>query len=183
MTVTEEFTPKVKTKRKTAARKAAKRVAVITTNGNGSAEHAPEEFVPFPPPELQEAREPVAPPEEFVPTTEPVVAAKPAADDEVEHPYGDRRVYVFRPVSGAAPIVFPHLTTVRPSYHFLWRLRKLNMDQVQQSFEWMDMAEVPDDIQERVAKLPDEEQTRFFIGWFEPAVQPAKQGAGPPGES
>ena len=175
----EEFAPKVKAKRKTPARKAAKRVPAIT-NGNGSLEQAPEGLVEFPPAELTEPRGDVRPPEEFVPTTRPVVD-EPA--DELVHPYGDRRVYVFQPADGAAPIVFPHLTAVRPTYHFLWRLRKLKLDQVQQSFEWMDMAEVPDDIQERVASLPDEEQTRFFIGWFEPAVQPAKQGAGPPGES
>jgi hypothetical protein len=93
-------------------------------------------------------------------------------------------VYVFTPKPGSragdAPIVFPHITTVRPTYHFMWRLRKL--DQIQQSFEWMDMAKVPDPIQERVTLLPDDEQAAFFMGWFTPAVAPQTQ-VGPPGES
>jgi hypothetical protein len=168
---------------KTAPRKAAKRVP---TNGqaNGSAARPAEEFVPFPPPELAAGiTDPGAPPQEFVPTTKPLEAAPKPAEDVPPHPYGDKRVYVFRPDDGSAPIVFPYLTEVRPTYYFLWKLRKLNLDQVQQSFEWMDLAEVPDPIQERVARLSDDEQARFFLGWFEPAVQPAQQGAGPPGES
>ena len=170
----------------TAPRKAAKRIPASTNGVNGSAA-PPEEFVPFPPPELTTPRAPEPPPEEFVPTTKPKAteAEAPAAPAESvpDHPYGDRRLYVFSPADGSEPIVFPHLTSVQPTYYFLWKLRKLNLDQVQQSFEWMDIAEVPNEIQERVAKLPDDEQSKFFLGWFEPAVQPVKQGAGPPGES
>ena len=102
-----------------------------------------------------------------------------------EHPYGDARVFVFTPTEGSkagpAPIVFPHITTIRPDYHFMWKLRKL--DQIQQSFEWMDMAGVPDDIQERVTLLTDADQGKFFTAWFTPAVQPATAEVGLPGES
>ena len=174
-------------KRKTAPRKAAKRIPNVNGAVNGSVQPPPpEEFVPFPPPELTGPREDEPPPtpEDFVPTTKPAPAPEAAPEPPAPpHPYGDRRVYTYSPADGSEPIVFPHLTTVQPTYYFLWKLRKLNLDQVQQSFEWMDMAEVPNAIQERVAKLPDEEQATFFLGWFEPAVQPVKQGAGPPGES
>jgi hypothetical protein len=171
---------------KTAPRKAAKRVP---TNGqataNGAVAGPAEEFVPFPPPELTAGIvDPGAPPQEFIATTKPE-GDKPAVP---AHPYGNREVYVFTPVKGSnpkdpagdAPIVFPAIFTIRPDYHFMWKLRKL--DQVQQSFEWMDQASVPDEIQERVTWLSDDEQARFFMGWFGPAVNPQTQ-VGPPGES
>jgi hypothetical protein len=129
-----------------------------------------------------------APPEEYVPTTAPE-APKPAPvnpPETPEHPYGEStRVFVFTPRPGSragdAPIVFPHITTIRPDYHFMWKLRKL--DQIQQSFEWMDQAKVPDDIQERVTLLDDDDQGNFFMQWFTPAVTPAKAEVGLPGES
>jgi hypothetical protein len=126
-----------------------------------------------------------APPEEYIPTTAPTPPPvnPPGTPD---HPYGENTlVFVFTPKPGSragdAPIVFPHITTVRPDYHFMWKLRKL--DQIQQSFEWMDMAKVPDDIQERVTLLSDAEQGDFFMAWFTPAVTPAKTEVGLPGES
>lgn len=161
-------------KRKTTPpRKAAKR---ISTNGSSPTE-AVNGSAPAPEPEIR-------PPEEFVPTTTPVVdsaPSAPAAPPVPPHPYGDRQVYVFQPSNASEPpIVFPDIRGVQPTYHFMWKLRKL--DQVQQSFEWMDLAGVPDPIQERVATLPDADQGRFFLGWFSPAIPPV-QGAGPPGES
>jgi hypothetical protein len=129
-----------------------------------------------------------APPEEYVPTTAPAAPKPPPVNPPgtPAHPYGeDTRVFVFTPTPGGRagdlPIVFPHITTIRPDYHFMWRLRKL--DQIQQSFEWMDMAKVPDSIQERVTLLSDEDQGKFFTSWFTPAVQPATQEVGLPGES
>lgn len=130
-----------------------------------------------------------APPEEFIPTTAP----KPPPVNPPgtpTHPYytedgTEKRVFVFHPKAGSkagdAPIVFPHITSIRPDYHFMWKLRKL--DQVQQSFEWMDMAKVPDNIQERVTLLDDDDQGDFFLQWFSPAVNPAKTEVGIPGES
>lgn len=170
----------------TAPRRAAKRVP---TNGSAptAANHSAPVSVAPPDASAPGTANPwaAAPPEEFVPTTQPTLpsAAPVNPPDTPVHPYGDKRVYVFRPADGSAPIVFPYLTEVRPTYYFLWKLRKLNLDQVQQSFEWMDLAEVPDSIQERVAKLPDDEQAQFFLGWFEPAVQPVETRTGPPGES
>jgi hypothetical protein len=149
-------------------------------------------LVPFPPPELSSPREDVPPPAEFVPTTTPEPVKSRwvhsyvhfNADGSEGDRYTDAELYVFTPVAGTPagdePIVFPLITTVRPTYHFLWKMRK--SDQLNQSFEWMDLAKVPDPVQERVALLPDAEQARFFTGWFTPAVQPQTQ-VGPPGES
>jgi hypothetical protein len=171
----------------TAKRPPAKRVEA---NGSSNGVRAAEEFVPFPPPELTTPREDVPPPG-FVPTTTPEPAAEPGAGapshpyvHEDGTPYDLGELFVFTPAPGTPagdePIVFPLITTVRPTYHFLWKMRK--SDQVNQSFEWMDLAKVPDPIQERVALLPDSEQARFFTGWFTPAVSPQTQ-VGPPGES
>lgn len=152
--------------------------------------------MPFPPPELSTPR-PDVPPPEFVPTTAPEPPAAVAADGpphpyqhEDGTPYSLDELYVFVPAPGTIqingvpagdePIIFPRITMVRPTYHFLWKMRK--SDQVNQSFEWMDLAKVPDPIQERLALLPDSEQARFFTGWFTPAVSPQTQ-VGPPGES
>jgi hypothetical protein len=180
--------------RTTAPRKAAKRVSTNGTNGaattNGvAAAREPEEFIPIPPPE-----DPV-PPEEFIPPTAPSAPEPPKsrwehsyahrnADGSAGDPYTDAELFVFTPIPGGpagdAPIVFPRIDTIRPTYNFMWKLRKF--DQVQMSLEWMDLARVPDRVQERVTLLPDIEQARFFEGWFAPAVSPQTQ-VGPPGES
>ena len=179
-------------KRKPARKATAKRPPAKRVEANGSSANgvrAAEEFVPFPPPELTTPREDVPPPG-FVPTTtpEPAAAGAGAPSNPYVHedgtPYDLGELFVFTPAPGTPagdePIVFPLITTVRPTYHFLWKMRK--SDQVNQSFEWMDLAKVPDPIQERVALLPDSEQARFFTGWFTPAVSPQTQ-VGPPGES
>jgi hypothetical protein len=92
------------------------------------------------------------------------------------HPYGDVAVYVYQPKDGSAPIIFPHMSAVRPTVHFMWKLRKLNqqpvVNQLDQAFEWMDVAKVPDDIQERVTLLPEVEQGDFFVGWFAAVISP-----------
>jgi hypothetical protein len=173
----------------TAPRKAATRVAANGASNGSPPVVPPEKFVYDPRPAAPGTSDPWNPPapdpDEFVPTTKPeavVESANPPGTPD--HPYGDRKVFVFIPEPGSKagdePIVFPDITTVRPDYHFMWKIRKL--DQVQQSFEWMDMAQVPDPIQERVTLLPDSEQARFFLGWFSAAVSPQTQ-VGPPGES
>lgn len=182
----------------TAPRKAAKRVAPNGVNGasaNGVAEvREPEEFVPFPPPELTVERPDEPPPPEFIPTTTPEPEPPKSqwvhsyvhlnADGSEGDPYTDAELFVFTPTPGGPagddPIVFPRIDTVRPTYNFMWKLRKY--DQVQMSFEWMDLVRVPDWIQERVTLLSDAEQAAFFSGWFAPAVSPQTQ-VGPPGES
>jgi hypothetical protein len=154
-----------------------------TTNG------APKAVRPAEAGPTQDPWHPPAPdPDAYVPTTVP---EKPAAETPPEpekpavpeHPYGDVDIYTFTPTPGGTagdgPIVFPAIRSLRPTYHFLWKIRKL--DQVQQSFEWMDFAKVPDEIQERVALLSDEDQGRFFTGWFTSAIN--APAVGPPGES
>jgi hypothetical protein len=182
------------TARRAAPRKgtAPRRAAAKRTNGSAPPNGSP----PVSPPEVAVGTNAPptnnpwagAPPEEFIPTTAPTPAAPAPVNPPgtPEHPYGENAlVFVFHPKPGSragdAPIVFPHITTIRPDYHFMWKLRKL--DQIQQSFEWMDMAKVPDEIQERVTLLSDDDQGDFFMAWFTPAVQPATTKVGLPGES
>ena len=93
-------------------------------------------------------------------------------------PYGDKQTYTFTPSHGP-PIVFPHISEVNADAHFFWKIYKLN--EMFQAFEWMEKAQVPRHIQERVMLLDDEEKGRFFTGWFSAVTTP--QGVAPPGES
>lgn len=96
------------------------------------------------------------------------------------HPiYGTRRVYSYQPKDGSPLIEFPHISGVPVDPKFFWRIYPLN--EMFQSFEWMNQANVPRDIQERVMDLPDGEKGNFFKGWF--ADINAPQGVAPPGES
>jgi hypothetical protein len=58
----------------------------------------------------------------------------------------------------------------------MWKMRKLQKqavpNQLDQAFEWLDLAGVPDDIQERWALLPDKEQGEMFADWFSAVVNP-----------
>lgn len=115
----------------------------------------------------------------------PAPEAAPEVDEErvPTHPYGDKEVYVYHPKDGSAPIVFPHISEVRPTQKFFWKIYKMN--EMFQSFEWMALAGVPRDIQERVMDLGERdifEQAEFFRGWFAPISRP-QGGMVPPGES
>lgn len=121
---------------------------------------------------------PEPPPE---PTT-PAVAEPVAAP--VEHPYGDKQVFVFHPKfvqpgDSLEPIVVPHITTLNADVEFFWELDDL--DPMHQAFRYMKRAEVPRDIQRRIVRLPQGELTRFLNDWFMGVLMP--QGVGPPGES
>lgn len=113
-------------------------------------------------------------------------APAPAVDENrvPSHPYGDREVYIYRPKDGSPPIVFPAINTVRPTQKFFWKIYKLN--EMFQSFEWMNLADIPREIQERVLDLGEQdvyEQADFFRGWFAPISRPQQGGLTPPGES
>ena len=119
--------------------------------------------------------------EDEVPAAAP--APEPKKSDVPPHPYGDREVYVYRPKDGSAPIVLPHINTVRPTQKFFWKIYKMN--EMFQSFEWLDLAQVPRFMQERVMDLGERdvyEQAEFFRGWFSPISRP-EEGLAPPGES
>jgi hypothetical protein len=156
----------------TAPRKAATRTKA-SANGNGS---APLADVVSPPQEGWGGEE--APPAPFVPPTNPVLE-RPEAEVP-EHPYGDTKVYVFRPRHGQ-PIVLPHISTCQPSALFLYDNR--NKDQLRQCFAWMDQAGVPDSIGRRIWMLSDEEQAACVAGWFQGLELRQPQGVSPPGES
>jgi hypothetical protein len=149
------------TKRKAATtRKPAKAAPV---NGNGSAN----------------GNGHVAPPEKFEPREQPQHQVAAVVAPEVPaHPYGDRKVQVFTPAEGE-PLVVPHISTVTVTEEFLWDNR--NLDLMHQSWRWLDLAEVPQDIQRRVVSLDGEDKKRFWVEWFQGFVPPPV--GEPPGES
>lgn len=72
-------------------------------------------------------------------------------------------VFTFTPQHGD-PIELPSILTVAPDKKFLWRLHKMNF--LSQTWEWMDRANVPDDVQARIVDLDDDEYARLFNEWF-----------------
>jgi len=94
-----------------------------------------------------------------------------------------RPTYTFRPVSGGEPIVFPAISTVEIDAKFLWEIYNLN--ELYQSFEWMNRAGVDRSVQERVMDLSPVEREQFWKGWFQSATSPVVEpkGSAPPGES
>jgi hypothetical protein len=158
------------TKRKTTARKpAAKRTAkaqngqALASNGNGQAAlKPPVEFVP---------REP----EESIPLV--------AAANLPPHSYGSRKVQLFTPTTeeGGEPFVVPHISTVNVTEEFLWENHRQELDMMHQSWRWMDLAEMTDETQRRVLRLPSEDKRRFWQEWFQGFVPPPS--GEPPGES
>jgi hypothetical protein len=152
------------TKRKTTARKPAKaRASNGQTNGHAN--------VPV-----------VRPPEEHVPRepeTEPAASA-PAPGVIPDHPYGDRMIQVFFPSEGE-PIVVPHISTVQVTELFLWENHRQGLDLMQQSWRWMDLAEIPDVVQRQVVALERTDKKMFWEQWFAGYSPPAT--GEPPGES
>lgn len=126
-----------------------------------------------------------APKRKVTTVTETDEVEAPAPKNDIPmHPYGDKEVYVYRPKDGSAPIVFPHISEVRPTQKFFWKIYRMN--EMFQSFEWMNLAGVPMSIQERVMDLGERdvfEQAEFFRGWFAPISRPQQEGLTPPGES
>lgn len=113
---------------------------------------------------------------EFQPLPDPPKKPEPPA-----HPYGaDTPVYIFSPADGSAPIIFPKIGTLDVTAKFMWRIYNLN--EMFQSFEWMNLANVPRPIQERVVDLPLADRTRFWAGWFQDITAPQSEQMGPPGE-
>jgi len=100
-----------------------------------------------------------------------------------ERPYGDRPTFTFRPADASEPIVFPKSSALWEevdgvkAIKFLWKVRKLN--ETYQTFEFMDRAKVPDEIQERVLDLPDDDRRRFFDQWFSDLSEPPEAGLPP----
>jgi len=124
--------------------------------------------------EIGQSSEVPAPPERIRIQPEP----------QIKHPYGNRPIYVFTPNNGTDPIVFPKIHTVPVDAKFMWKI--YDLAEIFQSFEWMNLAGVPRDIQERVVDLPTSERTRFWSGWFNDASSPLDLDSGgmePPGES
>jgi len=104
-------------------------------------------------------------------------------EDQTESPYGDQPTFSYQPADGSEPIVFPKSAALweevdgKKALEFLWEVRKLN--EAYQSFEFMDRAKVPDDIQRRVIRLPDDERRKFFDSWFSDLTDPPTAGLPP----
>lgn len=150
-----------KTPKRTAPRKAAQ--ARAKTNGH---------------------QEPAAAPTTEGFNTPPLTVMPPPPEPTIQHPYGDKPVYVFKPADGNPPIIFPKISTVEITTKFMWKI--YDLAEIFQSFEWMNLAGVPREIQERVVDLPINDRQRFWSGWFNDVTQPldlSAQSMGPPGES
>jgi hypothetical protein len=154
------------TKRKTTARKPAKARAAVNGHPNGQPVAAPtdalapEEFVPREPPDLPEA------PGALLPA----------------HPYGNLKIQVFTPIeSEGEEIIVPHISTIDVTEEFLWDNHKKNLDLMQQSWRWMDLARIPDDVQRQIVRLAANDKRRFWQEWFAGFVPPPT--GEPPGES
>jgi hypothetical protein len=168
-------------RKSTAPRKAAKARANGAGNGapplpaaSNDELRAPERFEHDP----TKSSAPEPPPEQVAPE-----AAVPG-EVKIEHPYGDKQVYVFTPQQvqegdSTDPIVVPHITTLDADVEFFWELD--NLDPMHQAFQYMKRAEIPREIQRRVVRLPQAELARFLNNWFLGVLMP--QGVGPPGES
>jgi hypothetical protein len=159
------------TKRKTAARKPAAKRAAKATNGqaqNGQATNG------------QAA---LAPPVEFVPRDPEESIPLVAAVNLPAHPFGDRKVQLFTPTTeeGGEPFVIPHISTVPVTEEFLWENERRKLDMMHQSWRWMDLAEMPEETQRRVLKLPSVDKRRFWQEWFQGFTPPP--ASEPPGES
>ena len=116
------------------------------------------------------------------PDVTPPQPPAPNLVEQVDHPYGDRRIFVWRPRGGGDPIVLPHISTVQTSQEFFCKIYDLN--EMFQGFEWQILAGVPKSIRLRLARLGDTdraEQSRLFEAWFAPITRPT--GGEPPGES
>lgn len=116
---------------------------------------------------------------------EPPTDIRPPEEFKVEekktHPiYGDKPLYTYQPLDGSEPIVFPHISTCRPTPVFFYDNR--NKSEMHQAFAWMDLAGVPDHIGRRLFVLPDHEQATLLREWFAGLNLTAPPGVSPPGE-
>lgn len=98
------------------------------------------------------------------------------------HPiYGTKKLYYYHPKDGSAPIIFPHISTCRPTALFFYENR--NVDEMHQAFSWMDLCEIPTSIGRRLFLLPDEEQGELLRQWFGGLNLTPAPEVSPPGES
>lgn len=109
-----------------------------------------------------------------------------ATDDEPAKPIplSEDLLLIWPMRDGSPPIVVPSMLTLPITRKFLWSIRKKS--DLVQGWEWMDLAKVPDYIQERIVDLSDQDYEAFWTQWFQTLV-PGPGGltpspAGPPGE-
>jgi hypothetical protein len=103
--------------------------------------------------------------------------AKPKAEGSGETP--EPKVFVWKPKDGSKPIELPHYDTVRPKDKTMWfeyQLNKRSYSLVAQIQFAMDCAEIPEETQDRVFGLPDDEQLDLVNGWVKTVTGGATLG-------
>lgn len=99
-----------------------------------------------------------------------MVARTAAKKPEVEGSEDSSAAAMFRwePKGGGDPIVFPKAVTVFKKgevFKFFFQLHKKKNNQYDQIIFMMESADVPEDVQERVASLPDDEVLQLISAW------------------
>jgi len=116
------------------------------------------------------------PPELFVPRE-----GTAAIEDEKPRVPG---TFTFIAQQGAIPIIVPAVTEWAPRVTKKFLRRIYFLDPLYQSFEWLKLAGVPEDVCEQIDALDRETSGRFWKQWFQNAADVVpKLGEGPPGES
>lgn len=107
-----------------------------------------------------------------------------AVADELELEESEEQpTFTFEPADGE-PIVIPKADVLwetvdgKSATEFLWEIRRMN--ETYQSFEFMDRAKIPLDIQRRIVQLPLEERRKLLKAWFDDLNKPPTQGELPP---
>lgn len=90
-----------------------------------------------------------------------------------DYPEGTK-LFSYTPKSGGKPIQMP-MEFDRPNKVWLWELSQQPF--LVQTWQWMDRANVPKQVQRRAVELPDDEYTDMFNEWFK-----AMGGGATPGE-
>lgn len=99
---------------------------------------------------------------------------------ELEEP---EETFTFQPAEGD-PIVIPKADVLwetvdgKSATEFLWEIRRMN--ETYQSFEFMDRAKIPLDVQQRIVRLDLEERRKLLKAWFDDLNKPPTQGELPP---
>jgi hypothetical protein len=109
-------------------------------------------------------------------------AAKPEPDEGDGEE--DAPTYSFAASDGPDPIVIPKADVLweevdgKGPTEFLWEMRKLN--ETYQMFGFLDRAQITDEVQRRIVRLPVEERRKLLRGWFDELNRPPSEGELPP---
>jgi hypothetical protein len=103
--------------------------------------------------------------------------------EESEEPEEEQPTFTFTPAEGD-PIVMPPAAVLwetvdgKGATEFLWEVRRMN--ETYQTFEFLDRAKVPMDVQRRIVQLSIEERRQLLKSWFDEVNRPPTTGELPP---